>query len=206
MKNKILILSGDPKSINSEIIFKSFKKINQNLKKKIYLVTNFELIKAQFKKLKYPIKLIKVDDINQKIKTNRLKVINVDLKFKDPFKINIKESSQFIIKSLDKAHSLALEKNVLGIINCAINKRLLNKNKSGVTEYLAKKCGVKNNSEVMLIRNKKLSVCPITTHVDIKEISKKISKEIIVSKVKRINTWFKKMKHLLGFLASFYFD
>ena len=30
MKNKILVFSGDPNSINSEIIFKSWKKIIKN--------------------------------------------------------------------------------------------------------------------------------------------------------------------------------
>ena len=43
-----------------------------------------------------------------------------------------------------------------------------------MTEYLAKKNKIKKNSEVMLIRNDKLSVCPITTHIDIKEIKRRI--------------------------------
>ena len=34
MKNKIIIVYGDPNSINSEIIFKSWKKISKNLRKK----------------------------------------------------------------------------------------------------------------------------------------------------------------------------
>ena len=34
MKNKILVFSGDPNSINSEIIFKSWKKISPKIKKK----------------------------------------------------------------------------------------------------------------------------------------------------------------------------
>ena len=33
MKKKILIISGDPNSINSEIIYKSWIKINKSLKK-----------------------------------------------------------------------------------------------------------------------------------------------------------------------------
>ena len=49
MNKKILILSGDPNSINSEIIYKSWKKISSALKKKkftlfqtiIYLKNNF---------------------------------------------------------------------------------------------------------------------------------------------------------------------
>ncbi len=34
MKKKIIIIAGDPNSINSEIIYKSWKKINISLKKK----------------------------------------------------------------------------------------------------------------------------------------------------------------------------
>ena len=34
MKKKIIILSGDPNSINSEIIYKCWKKLNISLKKK----------------------------------------------------------------------------------------------------------------------------------------------------------------------------
>ena len=37
MKNKILVFSGDPNSINSEIIYKSWKKIKTNIKKKFIL-------------------------------------------------------------------------------------------------------------------------------------------------------------------------
>ena len=33
MKNKILIVGGDPNSINSEIIYKSWKKSNSAIKK-----------------------------------------------------------------------------------------------------------------------------------------------------------------------------
>ena len=36
MKNKILVFSGDPNSINSEIIYKSWKKIKTNIKKNLF--------------------------------------------------------------------------------------------------------------------------------------------------------------------------
>ena len=52
MKKKIIIVSGDPNSINSEIIFKCWKKINKGLKK-IYFISNYSLMKKQFKKLNY---------------------------------------------------------------------------------------------------------------------------------------------------------
>ena len=47
MNNKILIVAGDPNSINSEIIFKSFKKLNNSIRKKIYVLGNCELIEKQ---------------------------------------------------------------------------------------------------------------------------------------------------------------
>ena len=39
-------------------------------------------------------------------------------------------------------------------------------------EYLASKCNIPDK-EVMLIRNNQLAVCPITTHISIKDVSKK---------------------------------
>ena len=86
----------------------------------------------------------------------------------------------------------ALNKDVIGLINCPINKRTLNKKEFGVTEYLAKKCNLNNNSEVMMIRNKIFSVSPITTHIDIKDVQKQIKKRNIINKVKTINNWHKK--------------
>ena len=41
---KIIIISGDPVSINSEIIYKSIKRLKKNIKKKIYLISNIKLI------------------------------------------------------------------------------------------------------------------------------------------------------------------
>ena len=191
MNKKIIIFSGDPTSINSEIIYKSWKKINQKLKKNIYIISNFNLLHDQFKKLNYKLNLIKVKNIFENENDSRLKIINIDLKFTNPFKISKQASSKFVINSLNYAHKIALQKNIKGFINCPINKNLLNKSKIGVTEYLASKCNITDNSEVMLITNKKLSVSPITTHIDIKEVSKKIKTILIIKKIKTIESWFK---------------
>ena len=44
----------------------------------------------------------------------------------------------------------------------------------------------------MLIRNNKLAVCPLTTHVDIKDVPKKINIKKIVKKITTINNWYRK--------------
>ena len=159
MKKKILIVGGDPNSINSEILIKSWRKLSTSFKKRIFLISNYDLISKQIKLLKLPTKISLVKDINQKNKEDSLKILNIKLNFKNPFKVEKSSASHFIRRSLNTAHNLALKNDVMGIINCAIDKNLLGSKKIGVTEYLATKCKIKNNSEVMLIKNEFLSVC-----------------------------------------------
>ena len=90
MKNKIILTSGDPNSVNSEIIYKTWRKLNKSLRKRIFVVSNTKLLSHQFKRLKYSTKIVSVKDLNQKITHSCLKVINVDISFKNPFKVNKK--------------------------------------------------------------------------------------------------------------------
>ena len=187
---KILIVTGDPNSINSEIIIKVWKKMKKSMRRKTYFISNYNLLKDQLRILNFSGKITK--KINLKEKDLTMKVLNVDLSYNDPFNVPVKNSSKYILKSLKLAHKLALTNNVVGIINCPIDKKLLNKKNYGVTEFLASMCNIKDKSEVMLIGNKKLLVCPITTHVDIKNISKKLSTNLIIKKSLKIDKWFKK--------------
>ena len=204
MKKKIVIMSGDPNSINSEIILKTWHKLNNDLKKRIYIISNYKLLQSQFKKMNKFIKIIKLKDINEKLITNKLKVIDLNINFKNPFNVKFKSNSKFIMKSLNMIHELAQRDDVQGIVNCPLDKRLLNKNNIGVTEFLAKKCGKKNNSVVMLIKNKKLSVSPITTHLKLKNVSKSLKTSTIIKKIRLIDNWYKeklKKKPIIGVLG-----
>ena len=192
MNRKIVLVGGDPNSINSEIIYKCWKKLPNKIKKRIILISNYKLLKDQFKKLNYNIKLSNEQNLFKLNKSNELKILNIKLDYKDPFKVPLKSAKPFVLKSLDLAHKLALNKQIAGIINCPINKNLLGNKKIGVTEYLANKCLVKKNSEVMIIKNKELMISPITTHLDIRSISNKINKKLIITKINVINSWFKK--------------
>ncbi len=192
MKKKIIIIGGDPNSINSEIIFKSWKKINKSIRRKIYLISSYNLIIDQLKKLNFSIKPKKVISLNDMAKDYNLKIIDVPVKYKNPFNVSKKVSSFFVLSSLKLAHELSLkDKNVIGIINCPINKTLLKKDNIGVTEYLAKMCGIKNHSEVMLLKSKKISVVPITTHIDLSKVSKNIKSKVIFKKIITLHSWFK---------------
>lgn len=192
LKKKIIIIGGDPNSINSEIIFKSWKKISKSLRKRIYLICSYELLKKQLKILKFNLKIKKVKTLEEGSSFEGLKIIDVKLDFKEPFKVNRINAAYYIKNCLNLGHKLALNRKTTGLINCAIDKRLFTRNKMGVTEILAKKCKIKKNSEVMLIRNRVFSVSPLTTHLDIKDISKNLKKKIIILKIKTIIEYFKK--------------
>ena len=90
MKNKIILVGGDPNSINSEIIFKCWKKLSKQLKKNIFVISNYSLLKDQFKKLNYKIDLKKVKNINHSGDFYKLKVIDIKLEYKTPFNISKK--------------------------------------------------------------------------------------------------------------------
>ena len=77
------------------------------------------------------------------------------------------------------------------MINGPISKKyFLNQKFPGVTEYLTK---ISNSESTgMLIFNKEISVCPITTHLPIKLITKKISRKLLVEKIKLVNNFYLK--------------
>ena len=70
-KKKILIVGGDPNSINSEIILKCWRKISKSLRKRIYIISSYDLIKQQLKKLNYSDQIIFMPSFQTFI--NRLK-------------------------------------------------------------------------------------------------------------------------------------
>ena len=194
MKNKIIIVAGDPNSINSEIISKVWKKINLSIKKKIYVISNFNLLNKQFKIIKSKVSTIQVKQIDDNLSSNKLKIINIPLSFKDSFNVPLRSASNYIKDCFDLAHKLSQNKDVKGLINCPVNKRLLHRSKKiGVTELLASMCKIKDHSEVMLIHNKKLSVLPLTTHIEIKNVSKKITNQLIKKKLNTLQKNFKKL-------------
>jgi len=180
MNKKIAIIAGEPSSINSEIIAKSWKKIKKKYKKNIFIIGNYSLIKKQFNKLKIKILTVKINSVNEINSSIGLKIFDVPLK------------PRYVLKCINKAHELAVNKKIIGFINCPVNKNIFKSKNSGVTEYLAKKNGLKDPA-VMMIYNKKLSVVPISNHVPIKQISQKLNKKLIEKKIITVNNFYNKI-------------
>ena len=117
-----------------------------------------------------------------------------DIKYnqKKPFEKISKKSNKYIFASFNTAIKLTKTKKIHGFINCPVSKETLFKKKhQGITEFLSKKYGVGGN-EVMLIYNKELAVCPVTTHIALNQVSKTITKSQIINKIKIIDQFYKR--------------
>ena len=185
----IIIVLGEPYSIFSEILGKYFSK-NKKFKKKIIIIGSKKLFKYQLKKLNYIFTINEIANFKE-AKKNTVNIINIDFSYDKIFTNISNNSSKYIEKSFKKSiEIIKKDKNKFVLINGPISKKtFLNKKYPGITEYLSKKTRSKN--EIMLIYNNTLSVSPLTTHIPIKYVAKKIKKKKIYENLCNINQFYK---------------
>ena len=158
------------------------------------MIASKQLISKQAKILKKKITFSitnELEVIKNKYNLKKINLIDVDFNQSTAFSKITSKSNNYITKCFDIAIKL-LKNNVSDkFINGPISKKtFLKKKYNGITEYLANKTNTKKFA--MLIYNKKLSVCPLTTHLPVKYISKRINKIEIINKVKLIDNFWKK--------------
>ena len=171
----ILIVCGESNSIFSEVLVKSFRKYKS--KRPIVLVGSIDLINSQLQKLGLKLKLnlifLKSNYLNN-LKKDKVNIVNIDYNFKKPFEKSSSKSKKYISKCFQEAFKIINHNKLNGLINGPISKQKFLKGKyPGITEYICSNYNIKKNY-AMLIYNKHLSVCPITTHLPISKVSKKI--------------------------------
>ena len=186
----ILIVAGEPNSIFFEIFFKTIK--NNKFRSPIILIASKKILEKHIRYFNYNIKFKEIDFKKniKKIYPDIINLINIEYNQNRIFENISKKSNAYIKKSFD----IALQILNMGITNKFINgpiskNTFLNKNFYGITEYLAQKTNSKNIA--MIIYNKSLSVCPLTTHLPVKYITKKITKSAIINKVYIINSFWR---------------
>ena len=206
MKTKpIIIVSGEPYSVFLEIFFKTLK--NKKIKTSrtpIVVIASYALLLKQMQKLKYSFKINLIDDkffnLN-KLNNRKINLINVNFNQKKVFDKISSSSNYYIAQCFDIGLKLMKESKGCALINGPISKKHFLKRKfPGITEYLASKTG-HVGKEVMLIYNKNLSVSPITTHLPLKNIFKKITIKKINKQVFAINKFYKKFLNKIPKIA-----
>ena len=197
MKNKpIIIVNGEPNSVFIEILLKTLK--YKKFKSPIILISSLKLLKKNFKKINFKkkISIIDMKDIkNKKLKNNSFYLINVELNTNHNFNKISSKSRLFIERSFNIGLNLIDNNFSYKFINGPISKKnFLNKKYPGITEYISKK--IKTKKFAMLIYNKELSVCPLTTHLPLKKVSQFISRKNIFEKVNLIKSFFNKYRSI----------
>ena len=190
--NPIIIVAGEPNSIFLEIFFKTIKA--KKFRSPLVLICSLNVLKLYMKKLNFKkkINIINISNINNIILNNQsINLINVPYIQKPKLGKITSKSNNYIKKSFEIALKIIKSGFSSKLINGPISKKTFLENKFlGITEYISKKTLTKKKA--MLIYNKKLSVCPVTTHLPINKVAKKINKKIILEKAILISNFYKK--------------
>jgi 4-hydroxythreonine-4-phosphate dehydrogenase len=204
VNKSIIIILGEPNSISSEIFIKSLNYIKKT-KLNFIIIGNYSLLEKQANYLNLKINIkFNISKINN-LKNVRFNFINLNYKQNKPFDFKSNISDVFIKNCFECAVHLLKKKLASGLINLPINKSKFTKNKyNGITEYIADKTNNKNK-ENMLLFNESFAVLPLTTHIPLKDVCKKISYKKIEKACKNVSDFYcniiKRKKFKIGILG-----
>ena len=192
---KILYSPGEPSGIGPDIIIQLCKtEFWTDIKIPILCISDPKLLDKRAADLGKKITLQKISDIDE-LKANKRNVIQVmhisDCKNTKYGKL-YKSNAQYVLDNLKFGIDEALKNKNLALVTGPISKEniiSINKKFSGHTEFIQQKT---NSKEVlMLLASDQLKVALTTTHIPLKNVSKKITKELIISKAITLNKGLK---------------
>ena len=190
-KKRILITAGEPASISSEITIKALKKLENVSNAELIIITDPSLIQCELKNFKKSAELNILDKkLNFKdYKKNFINIIPIKLNEKIVPGILNKKNSDFVINSIKTSVNLLLQNKADAVVTNPINKFIMKSNNfkfNGHTEYLGYLSKL-NRKPVMMLESDKLRVVPLTTHIPISSVSKKLNSKMIIEKIKVLN-------------------
>tara|TARA_B100000963_G_C22580283_1_gene650501 strand:+ start:521 stop:1435 length:915 start_codon:yes stop_codon:yes gene_type:complete len=188
LKVKKYVFLGDLDSINIELVIKSF----DFLKNKInyILICNIDDLLKNFYLEKSKLKINEIlDPINfENYKRNYLNIFNVE---------NISRNKYINLLNQIKISNSLANTTKYDLITMPINKSVFKKNIKfvGMTEYLGK---LNKTDTIMLMHGDKFSIIPMTTHINLKHISRCVNSKFINSFLKEIFLNIRKTKYSLN--------
>tara|TARA_B100000212_G_scaffold54208_1_gene35716 strand:- start:1392 stop:2327 length:936 start_codon:yes stop_codon:yes gene_type:complete len=178
----IIIVAGEPKSIFFEIFIKCLK--SQKFRSPLILISSIKILKNQMIKLGFKRKI-------KKLNFKELKKEKLNNEFINIIDVSYENDTDYINNCFKMAFKILRSNLTNKFINGPIDKStFLKKKYLGITEFISQ--NFNRNKTAMLIYNKDLSVCPITTHLPIKLVTQKINQKIIREKIILINNFYKK--------------
>ena len=192
---KILYSPGEPSGIGPDLIIQLCKSTFwTDIKIPILCLSDPKLLIQRAKDLGKKITLKEISAIEQlqKNKKNIIQVIHVsDCGNTKPGKL-YKSNAQYVLDNLKFGIDEALKNKNLAIVTGPISKEniiSINKAFSGHTEYIQQR--TKSDEVLMLLASDQLKVALVTTHIPLKKVANKISKELVISKAITLNQGLK---------------
>jgi len=185
---RIGITLGDPCGISPEILVKSYNKLPE----RTYIIYGSEEpIKKAFEitGIKIPYRIIKNPEKADKKGFYLIPVLDKEFVPGKPDALSGKASALYLEKAVD--HILA--KKIDAIVTLPVSKKHIMASGfkfAGHTDYLAYRSGVKNY--IMMLMCKKMKVALATTHIPVKDISKKLKKIDIKEMIRLLHKEMKK--------------
>ena len=171
MNKFIAITIGDINGIGIDILIRSWENNQIN---NFILITNIEILKKYLTRnnKKYKINIINKEFKNLNYKKNEINIFSYDVK-------SLEDNTY---QSLKYAYDLCVKEICIGMITLPLRKDIIknsiDKNFIGHTEYFQKLD--KKKYVNMILFHKKIIISPITTHIKVKNISKRISNKIFL--------------------------
>tara|TARA_Y100000766_G_C18901644_1_gene603690 strand:- start:405 stop:1388 length:984 start_codon:yes stop_codon:yes gene_type:complete len=185
---KIIYSPGEPAGIGPDLIIQlATSKSWENFKIPIITIGDPILFIERSKKLKKKLKVIELDSLNsiQKNKRSLIQVLKVSKCMNTSAGKLSKSNAQYVLDVLDYSIKETIKNKKTALVTGPLNKETIisiNKNFTGHTEYIHKI--TKSDGVLMMLASNKLRVALATTHIPLKNVPRKITKSLIVKKVK----------------------
>ena len=188
---KIIYSPGEPSGIGPDLIIQLCKSTFwTDVKIPIVCLSDPKLLNARASDLEKKIKLEVLSDLSE-LKANKRNVIQVlcvsDCKNTNCGKL-YKSNAQYVLDNLQFGIDEAFKNKNHALVTGPISKEniiSINKAFLGHTEYIQQR--TKSDKVLMLLASDQLKVALATTHIPLKKVANKISKELVISKAITLN-------------------
>lgn len=197
----IAVTCGEPSSIATEVLFKSWLELKNSNNLSFFTINNIDYLESIKKLFNYKdvfFEKITSPEEASRIFSNKIPVIDIPL-IRDNL-ANTCETVvlskpntnfvQFVLESINKSIEYAIANQVKAIVTMPIEKYIMQKggfNFIGHTEYLAYKSNSRKPVMLMASPFSKLKVVPIKTHISLKQSAELLNEEEIIETILIIN-------------------
>jgi 4-hydroxythreonine-4-phosphate dehydrogenase len=175
---------GDPAGIGPEIICKAWEARETERLHPFFVVGCAAVIRSY-----WPGPLETIDDPDQAtdIFPRALPVFHLEECTQFEPGVPTAEGAHCAFHALEMATGFARSGRASAIVTGPVSKAQLYAvgfNYPGQTEFVAERCGVSSDNAIMMLAGPDLRVVPVTTHIPLREVSEKLTSELLLSRIR----------------------